>query len=127
MVLVAQARASEAGVFTPFIGRRLECEVTEVDRKGKTLVVSRRKVVERQRAAELAIINAVQQALANPTASASEASQPEPKPSKPVAKPRKPKKAASQVATQPLWSAGAGDLLNPPYDLDVPAGGDAAC
>lgn len=69
---------------------------------------------------------AVQQALANPTASASEASQPEPKPSKPVAKPRKPKKAASQVATQPLWSAGAGDLLNPPYDLDVPAGGDAA-
>ena len=37
--------------FTPFIGRRLECEVTEVDRKGKTLVVSRRKVVERQRAA----------------------------------------------------------------------------
>lgn len=35
--------------FTPFIGRRLECQITEVDRKGHTLVVSRRKVLERQR------------------------------------------------------------------------------
>ena len=35
--------------FTPFIGRRLECQVAEIDRKGRTLVVSRRKVLERQR------------------------------------------------------------------------------
>jgi small subunit ribosomal protein S1 len=35
--------------FTPFIGRRLECQVTEIDRKGRTFVVSRRRVLERQR------------------------------------------------------------------------------
>ena len=35
--------------FTPYIGRRLECQVTEVDRKAKTLVVSRRRILERQR------------------------------------------------------------------------------
>lgn len=35
--------------FAPFIGRRLECEISEIDRKGKTLVVSRRRVLERQR------------------------------------------------------------------------------
>jgi small subunit ribosomal protein S1 len=35
--------------FTPYIGRKIECEVTEVDRKNKTLIVSRRKVLERQR------------------------------------------------------------------------------
>lgn len=32
-----------------FIGRWLECEVTEVDRKGRGLVLSRRRVLERQR------------------------------------------------------------------------------
>jgi len=35
--------------FTPFIGRRLECQITEIDRRGHTLVVSRRRVLERQR------------------------------------------------------------------------------
>ncbi|MFQ5804859.1 MAG: S1 RNA-binding domain-containing protein [Phycisphaerae bacterium] len=35
--------------FTPFIGRRLECQITEIERKGHTLVVSRRKILERQR------------------------------------------------------------------------------
>jgi small subunit ribosomal protein S1 len=35
--------------FTPFIGRRLECQIREIDRKGRTLVVSRRKVLERHR------------------------------------------------------------------------------
>jgi small subunit ribosomal protein S1 len=35
--------------FAPFINRRLECQVTEVDRKGRNLVVSRRRVLERQR------------------------------------------------------------------------------
>ncbi|MFN0136556.1 MAG: S1 RNA-binding domain-containing protein [Phycisphaerae bacterium] len=38
--------------FTPFIGRRMDCEVSEVDRKGKRIVVSRRKVLERERAAQ---------------------------------------------------------------------------
>jgi small subunit ribosomal protein S1 len=32
-----------------FIGQWLECEVTEVDRKGKSLVLSRRRVLERRR------------------------------------------------------------------------------
>lgn len=36
--------------FTPFIGRRLEVEISEIDRRGKTLVVSRRRILERQRA-----------------------------------------------------------------------------
>jgi small subunit ribosomal protein S1 len=35
--------------FTPFIGRKLECEIAEVDRKGRSLVVSRRRILERQR------------------------------------------------------------------------------
>jgi len=35
--------------FTPYIGRRIDCEVTEIDRRGKRLVVSRRKLLERQR------------------------------------------------------------------------------
>ena len=35
--------------FTPYIGRRLECQITELDRKGKTLVVSRRRILERHR------------------------------------------------------------------------------
>lgn len=35
--------------FTPFIGRRLDCEVSEIDRKGKTVVLSRRRYLERQR------------------------------------------------------------------------------
>ncbi len=35
--------------FTPFIGRRLECQITEIDRRGHTLVVSRRKILERRR------------------------------------------------------------------------------
>jgi small subunit ribosomal protein S1 len=34
--------------FTPYIGRRLDCEVTEVDRKGKRVVVSRRLLLEKQ-------------------------------------------------------------------------------
>lgn len=35
--------------FTPFIGQRLECQITEMDRKGRKLVVSRRRILERQR------------------------------------------------------------------------------
>ncbi len=35
-----------------FIGHWLECEVTEVDRRGKNLVLSRRKLLERQREEE---------------------------------------------------------------------------
>lgn len=35
--------------FTPFIGRKIECQITEIDRKGRSLVVSRRKILERRR------------------------------------------------------------------------------
>jgi small subunit ribosomal protein S1 len=35
--------------FTPYIGKRLEAEVSEVDRRAKTLVLSRRRMLERQR------------------------------------------------------------------------------
>lgn len=35
--------------FTPYIGRPLECQVTEIDRRGRSLVVSRRRLLERQR------------------------------------------------------------------------------
>ena len=35
-----------------FIGRWLECEVTEVDRKGRSLVLSRRRLLEQQREEE---------------------------------------------------------------------------
>lgn len=35
--------------FAPFIGRRLEVEITEIDRKAHTLVVSRRRILDRQR------------------------------------------------------------------------------
>ena len=35
--------------FSPFIGRKLECQITELDRKGRALVVSRRRILERQR------------------------------------------------------------------------------
>ena len=35
--------------FTLYIGRRLECQITEIDRRGRTLIVSRRKLLERQR------------------------------------------------------------------------------
>ncbi len=35
--------------FAPFIGRTLECEVTEVNRRGRSVVVSRRRVLERHR------------------------------------------------------------------------------
>ena len=38
--------------FAHFIGHWLECEVTEVDRRGKKLVVSRRRVMEREREEE---------------------------------------------------------------------------
>lgn len=38
--------------FAPFIGHWLECEVTEIDRRGKKLVLSRRRVLERQREEE---------------------------------------------------------------------------
>jgi small subunit ribosomal protein S1 len=38
--------------FTPFIGRWLECEVTEIDRRGKKLVLSRRRLLEKQREEE---------------------------------------------------------------------------
>ncbi len=35
--------------FAPYIGRMLECEVTEVNRRGRSVVVSRRRVLERHR------------------------------------------------------------------------------
>lgn len=35
--------------FAPYIGRRLEVEISEIDRRNHTLVVSRRKLLERQR------------------------------------------------------------------------------
>lgn len=35
--------------FTPYIGRKLEGEITEINRKGKSAVMSRRKLLERQR------------------------------------------------------------------------------
>jgi small subunit ribosomal protein S1 len=38
--------------FASFMGHWLECEVTEVDRKGRNLVLSRRRVLERQREEE---------------------------------------------------------------------------
>jgi small subunit ribosomal protein S1 len=38
--------------FASFMGRWLECEVTEIDRRGKNLVLSRRRVLERQREEE---------------------------------------------------------------------------
>lgn len=37
--------------FTPFINQRIECEVIEVERSDRRLLLSRRKVLERQRAA----------------------------------------------------------------------------
>lgn len=45
----SQVELSRIEDFAPYIGRRLECEITEIDRKGKNLVVSHRKVLERQR------------------------------------------------------------------------------
>ncbi len=45
----SQVELSRVEDFTPYIGRRLECEISEIDRKGKTLVVSRRRILERQR------------------------------------------------------------------------------
>ncbi len=38
--------------FAPYIGRRLECEITEIDRRNRTLVVSRRRMLERERAVQ---------------------------------------------------------------------------
>lgn len=38
--------------FAAYIGRRLECQISEIDRKGKSLVVSRRRLLERERAAQ---------------------------------------------------------------------------
>jgi small subunit ribosomal protein S1 len=35
--------------FAPYIGRKLECQITEVDRRGRAFVVSRRRILERQR------------------------------------------------------------------------------
>jgi small subunit ribosomal protein S1 len=34
--------------FRGFVGKRLECQVTEIDRRGKNILVSRRKVLERE-------------------------------------------------------------------------------
>ncbi len=38
--------------FAPYMGRWLECEITEIDRRGKNLVLSRRRVLEREREEE---------------------------------------------------------------------------
>jgi small subunit ribosomal protein S1 len=52
----SQADLNRIEDFTPFIGRRIECEVTEVNRRGGSLVVSRRKLLERQRESQRAEI-----------------------------------------------------------------------
>lgn len=46
----SQVDLSRVDDFAPYIGRVLECEITEVNRKGRSLVVSRRRVLERKRA-----------------------------------------------------------------------------
>lgn len=38
--------------FHAFVGRRLECEIVEIDRRGRNVLVSRRKVLERRLEAE---------------------------------------------------------------------------
>lgn len=35
--------------FAPFVNHRMECEVVEIDRRGKSVLLSRRRVLERQR------------------------------------------------------------------------------
>ncbi|MBW7906691.1 MAG: S1 RNA-binding domain-containing protein [Phycisphaerae bacterium] len=45
----SQVELNRVEDFTPYLGRRLECQVTEIDRKGKTVVVSRRRVLEKER------------------------------------------------------------------------------
>jgi small subunit ribosomal protein S1 len=45
----SQVELSRVTDFTPYIGRRLECQISEVDRRNRTLVVSRRKLLERER------------------------------------------------------------------------------
>jgi small subunit ribosomal protein S1 len=45
----SQVELNRVEDFTPYIGRRIECQVTEIDRKGKTAVVSRRRVLEKER------------------------------------------------------------------------------
>lgn len=45
----SQVELTRVEDFTPYIARKLECQITEINRKGKTLVVSRRKILERQR------------------------------------------------------------------------------
>lgn len=35
--------------FNQFVNHKLECEITEIDRRGKTVLLSRRRVLERQR------------------------------------------------------------------------------
>jgi small subunit ribosomal protein S1 len=52
----SQADLNRIEDFTPFIGRRIECEITEVNRRGGSLVVSRRKLLERQRESQRAEI-----------------------------------------------------------------------
>ena len=42
--------------FAPYVNQKIECEVTEVDRKGKNLVVSRRKILLREREAARAAL-----------------------------------------------------------------------
>ncbi|HMQ15114.1 MAG TPA: S1 RNA-binding domain-containing protein [Phycisphaerae bacterium] len=45
----SQVELNRVEDFTPYLGRRLECQVTEIDRRGKTVVVSRRRVLEKER------------------------------------------------------------------------------
>jgi len=42
--------------FRPFVGKRLECEITEIDRRGKNVLVSRRRVLEKRLAEERAAL-----------------------------------------------------------------------
>ena len=45
----SQVDLSRHEEFSGFVGRRLECEVTEIDRRGRNILVSRRRVLERRR------------------------------------------------------------------------------
>ena len=47
--MLSQVELERVEDFAPYVGRKLECEVTEVDRKGKRVVVSQRRILERRR------------------------------------------------------------------------------
>ncbi len=48
----SQVDVNRVDDFAPFIGHRMECEIVEIDRRHKSVLVSRRRVLERQREEE---------------------------------------------------------------------------